>query len=320
MTFALLTIVRSADAQETKKQRVAQCIESFEDAQVRQRKGELTAAMSAYRACSASACPAEIRTDCSRALDVVEKSVPTVTLVIRDQNGKDHDGLIKVDGKLIEIQRGRATPLDPGDHVLRFSVDGSEYRQIVTAHEGEKSRLVVLSMAPSNVAPPEPKPKPKPKQDDEPKPSRVVVERESESESESTGGVPYWVPPVALGVVSIVAISIGVGNYLSYAIDESRLLDQFNAAKAGCGGDCVTGTREADAANDAKSRFERNEREIEAKTPAILGLTIGGTLGLVGAIVWFVVAKPAPKASSSSSASSITPQVGLDRAGLRFTF
>ena len=62
-----------------------------------------------------------------------------------------------VDGQVVEERLdGKAVPIDPGEHVVRFETAGAnpgqEAELLVT--QGEKNRKVVASFLPPKVAPP----------------------------------------------------------------------------------------------------------------------------------------------------------------------
>ena len=72
--------------------------------------------------CAASSCPAEIRKECERRIDLVNASMPTVVFEAKDGSGNDLSAVtVKMDGALLaERLEGTAMPLDPGAHTFTF--------------------------------------------------------------------------------------------------------------------------------------------------------------------------------------------------------
>ena len=112
-----------------------------------------------FAICARDVCPQVVRQDCVTWQDEVNKSIPTVTVGVRDADGHDLlDVRISIDGQLVtEHLDGKSFPVDPGTHVFRAE-DGKHpaIEERVLVKEGEKSRAINLrvSATASAAAPP----------------------------------------------------------------------------------------------------------------------------------------------------------------------
>jgi hypothetical protein len=114
----------------------------------------MRAARNELLACASAECPSVVRKDCERWLDEVDASMPTWVLAAKDERGTDLMGArASVDGAPVaEALTGKATPIDPGPHAVRFEHEGYGPVTVrVLVREGEKNRLVNGVLAP--VAP-----------------------------------------------------------------------------------------------------------------------------------------------------------------------
>jgi len=132
--------------------RVEACVNAVEGGQKLQRAGKLGAARATFLACDKVDCPAEVRAVCDRLVLAVEAAQPTVILGARDATGKDLVAVrVSVDGApLTESLDGKAVPIDPGPHVVRFEHAGdAPVEENVVIREAEKLRPIVVSFAAS---------------------------------------------------------------------------------------------------------------------------------------------------------------------------
>ena len=105
--------------------------------------------------CSRPECPATVLRDCSQWMNEVVALMPTVVLGARDAQGRDvlsarvsMDGVVVangLDGKTIEV--------DPGTHTFRFEAGGAATEQRVLIREGEKGRLVSVTLDTTGATP-----------------------------------------------------------------------------------------------------------------------------------------------------------------------
>lgn len=138
------------------------CLSSYEHAQLSRHEGKLLRARAELLLCAQSSCPEATKADCVPWLDEVEKAIPTIVLAAKDGGGHEVVGArASLDGAaLLAGLDGRAVAVDPGEHVLVFSLpDGREVVQKVSAREGEKDRVIVAELPlPRQPSPPPPLP------------------------------------------------------------------------------------------------------------------------------------------------------------------
>lgn len=192
-TFALSSLAGAAAAAPTKKE----CAAAYEQTQALRADGKLTSAHEQAVVCAADACPAVVRGDCARWLQEIEASQPTAVFQVIDPQGQETAAVrLHVDGQLVrERLDGKAVPIDPGERVLRFEIEGAEpVEQRTVIREGEKLRTITVKFpAAGGAAGPGPD---------------VAPPAEEADEGESKGGgapALAWV----LGGVGVVGIGVG---------------------------------------------------------------------------------------------------------------
>lgn len=102
------------------------CVANFEEAQLKEKRTKLVEASELYGACADPKCPSLVRGDCEAKRAEIIRRIPTATITVRDASGRDVDAKIEVDGKPLTGDRTRARPIDPGEHVVRYTVEGAE--------------------------------------------------------------------------------------------------------------------------------------------------------------------------------------------------
>jgi hypothetical protein len=123
----------------------AACLAEYEETQKLKKSGKLLDAKKHALVCAQDGCPAVVRDDCTSWSVELEKSIPTIVLVVTDSEGHDvTDAVAYVDGKKVTAHlEGKAIALDPGAHKLRLEREGYDtIEQDVVAHEGDKNRNV----------------------------------------------------------------------------------------------------------------------------------------------------------------------------------
>lgn len=152
LAIALTAGAARADESPTRQE----CIQASEDAQLYRIKTQLVAARVKLVTCSSEACPKVVRQDCSAWLDEVDRALPTVVLAARDGGGKDLvEVRVQLDGApLVDRLDGKAVAVDPGDHVLRFESHGEAHEEKVVVREGEKNRIVSVTIGKPPPPPP----------------------------------------------------------------------------------------------------------------------------------------------------------------------
>jgi hypothetical protein len=135
------------------------CIASYEKSQVLRKQGRFLEAQQELLACARMECPELARKDCTQWRREVEESTPSVVFLATDREGHEVLALrVLVDGvELLPRLDGKARPVDPGIHMFRYeTAEGEPIEQQVVMHEGEKNRIVSITIpAPVPARPPE---------------------------------------------------------------------------------------------------------------------------------------------------------------------
>jgi hypothetical protein len=121
-----------------------QCVEANGKGQDLRRQGKLTEAAEQFRKCADAACPGMVRDDCTRRLDEAQRAQPTVAFQVKDASGADQTSVtVTMDDKPIASKLdGTALPVDAGQHVFVFTVQGqAPVTLTLVLTEGEKGRL-----------------------------------------------------------------------------------------------------------------------------------------------------------------------------------
>jgi hypothetical protein len=130
---------------------VRACIDAATSGQRLRDQGALLAARDAFEGCAAESCPAVVRADCAAWASEVKAEIPALVLGARDASGNDLlDVRVFIDGALVATRLdGRARPLDPGPHRLRFERDGATPITLdVVLRAGERARDVTATFGP----------------------------------------------------------------------------------------------------------------------------------------------------------------------------
>jgi hypothetical protein len=123
----------------------ASCQESLTRGRGEQEEGKLLAARQSYDACTKKEWAPDIRTECTRKHEELERVLPTLSFVVKDAADHDLDAKISVDGS-VPFSVGRAVALDPGTHEVTWSTDtGARGSQRITVVEAQKGRIVTLT-------------------------------------------------------------------------------------------------------------------------------------------------------------------------------
>jgi len=124
------------------------CVASYEQTQSLRQAGKLSAAREAALVCAREECPDVVRGDCASWLTAIEESLPTVVLVARDASGSEIADARVLEGERVVQARldGKAVPMDPGEHQLRFEREGAPPVTLeVIVHEGDKRLRIEAS-------------------------------------------------------------------------------------------------------------------------------------------------------------------------------
>lgn len=231
LVAAVLALALPARADDGQK---AECAAAYEKAQEHRTAGRLIAAEAALTLCAAEACPAFVKSDCAQWLTEVQREVPTVQFEVKGPTGDQVTAVrVFVDGELLLEELGdEPVPLDPGDHELRFEIEGAKpaTRQVLV-RQGHKDRVVQVSFAAdpapaSTVEPPA-----------EPSPAAADPTESAEPSAEPGPLRPYaW---IAGGVGGAALVSWGVFA----ALGSSQQSDLESTCKPNCSSSEVDSVR-----------------------------------------------------------------------------
>jgi hypothetical protein len=138
-----------------------ECLAAYDSGQITREQGKLREARSKFEVCGRDTCPGALRKDCVEWFSQVDAAIPTVVIGATDEGGMDlRDVSVTLDGAPLDhALDGRAIPLDPGPHVLRFEAAGREKVSLdVVLREGEKRRAVTAKLPAFGAKKPEPPP------------------------------------------------------------------------------------------------------------------------------------------------------------------
>jgi hypothetical protein len=139
--LACLLWVGAADAEPS------ECTQAYEGAQVMRAEGQLRAAQRQLQECVRPGCPEFARADCGRWLGELEAAMPSIVLLVkRGATELENVEVVFDDQPLVSRIDGKAIPVDPGRHVLRFVHQGNDPLTIeVLLREGDKNRLIAVN-------------------------------------------------------------------------------------------------------------------------------------------------------------------------------
>jgi hypothetical protein len=145
LLFLLLPLPCFAQAADAGEAKSDDCGVSFETAQRLQTQGKLVDAQAKLIECSQARCPAFLVRECVALYDRLSTSIPTITLVARDETGAPlTDVAVSMDGKVLAEQiGGRAFAVDPGMHEFTFTREGKVVNVRALLSEGEKNKPVI---------------------------------------------------------------------------------------------------------------------------------------------------------------------------------
>jgi hypothetical protein len=253
---------------------VAECLAATEASLKLQAEHRLRQAKAELVTCAAPSCPAEIRQECARRMEMVTAAIPTVVFVVTGPGGHEMSAVrVTMDGAVLaESLEGNALALDPGSHVFTFEVAGqAPVTETLILHEGERDRHETIAMAPAVPPPPVILPV------TPPPPVQMPAEPPA-----SGGGHGRRVLGLAVGGAGVVGVAVG-------AVFGAMASSSWSTAQKECPShtDC-----------SSQSVSDRNST-LSSATVSTVALIAGGVLVAGGLVLYFT----APSDSS--------PAVGL---------
>lgn len=252
-----------------------ECLSSSSSAQDLRVEKKLIAARAQLLSCARDACPLVVKRDCVQWLAEVDASMPTLVITARDSAGADVVAArVLLDGApYLERLEGKALSIDPGVHKIRVeSVGAAPIEQEIVIVEGEKNRILALTLAPIQQARPEPPVRPEPTPPPPP-PAIVAAEPPTTASSSSVAiDTHRQVPPpapdrtktwrlVAIGTVGVGVVAVGVGTWFGLAASS-----RWDRAQDACGDGCIPGSPAYALRSDAD----------QAATFSTIGFIAGG--------------------------------------------
>jgi hypothetical protein len=251
------------------------CVRAVEHAQLVRLDGKLREAREGFMTCARAVCPDAIREDCIRWVTEVDASLPTVVVHAVWADGRDVAGLtVRLDGQLLaDAGAGRAVALDPGTHTLRFDAPGAasiETRNVI--REGEKNRILHVTLTPSAPAAagvvPAPTPTPAPNHSPAPVPAAMWHLKPEDERTASSTRRPI---PTSAFVVGGFAL-VGFGGFAYAGLAGTGQLNYLRSTCApSCNPSLVTSARQEILIGDILGYF---------------------ALAAAGVTTWLVVTRP----------------------------
>lgn len=263
---ALLIMTGSSAADDT-----AQCLDASSSAQDLRREKQLVAAREQLLVCARATCPGVVQRDCATWLAEVDAAIPTVVIALKDSRGQDVIAArVELDRKpLLEQLTGASVAIDPGVHELRvIATSGEMVEQQLVIREGEKNRIVELSLPP----PPEPAPPPVPVATPTP-----PIAPPTAPAAPSPVDEPR--PKSRRKLIGLGVMSLGGGAIVLGAVFGVKASSTWSDAKEACGDGCVPGSRAYQLREDARGQA----------TIATVSMVVGG-LAVAGGAVLFLTA------------------------------
>lgn len=131
------------------------CDDSYVNAQRLRKDAKLIEAREELRVCARPACPSLMVSDCTRWLEEVDGSIPSVVPLATDEHGVNLvDVKLSIDGvPRSSSLDGTAIDLDPGPHKFTFELASRPVSEtIVLVAIGEKNKRVAVTLGSSRVA------------------------------------------------------------------------------------------------------------------------------------------------------------------------
>jgi hypothetical protein len=284
-TFGIVTPASGADPT------IAECLAANDKSIQLRNDHKLLAARKELLVCAASTCPAEVRKECMRRIDLVNTSLPTVVLEAKDGAGNDLTAVkVTMDGDVLADKLdGSAISLDPGAHTFTFELVGQPpiTKQLVI-REGQKDRREVLQFGTPPAATPATGAAPVAKTTPNP-----AIETSVDRVSSSSGGTQR--------VIALVAGGVGVAGVAVGSIFGLQSMSKHNDASAKCPGAC-SDQAGVELWNDARS----------AGNISTIGFVVGGVGLATGAILWLTAKTP--------RASALQADIGPNSVHIRGTW
>jgi hypothetical protein len=297
LTLALSLVSASASAQQLTKD---QCIEANTRAQHLRTDGKLSESRELLRKCADPACPAIIRSDCTKRIDELQTVQPTIAFDVKDASGAAVSAVkVTVDGKLLADKLdGTALPVDPGQHDFTFEAQGQPVvRRTLIVIEGVKARreVIVLGSADGTVPAPPPPPPPAP----------LVTEKDPFAHEAPASATPSGVGMGTQKLLGLIAGGVGVAGIAVGGVFGAMTISEKNKQVDACGSACSPAAH-AQGATD-------HSNALTDGTISTVAFIAGGALLVGGAVLFFTAA---PSSQQPTTGFVVAPSVGPGGGGV----
>jgi hypothetical protein len=121
----------------------AECLAANESSIKLRTQHELRAARTQLLVCAAATCPVDIRAECARRVDEINRALPSLVFEAKGPDGGDLASVkVTMDGKtLVDRLDGSAVVVDPGEHKFLFETQNQKpVEKVLVVREGERAR------------------------------------------------------------------------------------------------------------------------------------------------------------------------------------
>ncbi len=132
-----------------------ECAQLHEKAHSLRKDGKLIEAREMFTKCTLSVCPGIIRTECTKASELLASSVPSIVLVVKRGDVEVDEAEVLIDDVPLEGGLdGRAKELNPGRHTVKVTVpNAAGVEKTILLRENEKQRRIELVVEEAKTAP-----------------------------------------------------------------------------------------------------------------------------------------------------------------------
>jgi hypothetical protein len=268
-----------------------QCIDANGQAQHLRTEGKLLEARAQLRTCSNPACPAIVRSDCTKRIDDLETALPTIAFEAKDGSGADLVAVkVTVDGKpLADRLDGTPLPVDPGQHVFTFEIEGQPpVARTLVLTEGVKGRREQIVLGPAPAAVPAPPP--------------VATSLPVTEPATTSGGGGMGTQKI----LGLAAGGVGVAGLVVGGVFGAMTLSEKSQQQSACGSGTCSPAGHAQALNDHSSGMTDS-------TISTIGFIAGGALVVGGAVLFFTAH---PSSQQPATGVLVAPSVGPGGGGV----
>jgi len=287
---------------------MAECLAANESAISLRSGHKLREARDKSLACAAPGCPAEVREACQNRVQQLNAAIPTIVFEVKSAAGADLTRVVvTMDGQpFADLLDGTAIPLNPGEHVFVFAVEGGpklEKRFVVYQGETNRREKIVIEAGAQEAAPASPSPPPQAPPTQQPPPDSARTETPAATASSGIG--VQRTLGLIFGGAGIVGIGVGVATGLLASSAWSKV--QSACGPGGVGNCSPAGTSRASVTSD----HDTAENDGALSTVAFVA---GGALVAAGVFL-YLTGGPDDRPANAATGIAIEPTLGPGHAG-----